>query len=279
MNHIIVLFSLLNLIFAYGITLTNDNFILLKGEINEESSEKFINDTDTHNYKYIVIDSPGGRVDSGFKIISQIHKKQLICIAINRVASIAFAIFESCDTRYILENTILFQHFPNIELSQTYDLGEIEELYSGMIDAYIKVRDVYIHKLKVSDSEYKLLTKKGWTIDSKEAININAADKIINIKCKYIFLKNGIIEDTSCSFLFDKTKINDPVAELVDNNKNIFNMRFKNIFLLIALVCVIIYIVNHKFNYNHEIISKKTSSRHKIMGFDSNGNIVSYKSL
>ena len=80
------------------------NTLTLKGVINAENTNRFLhqfNLKENKNQLYLFIDSPGGSVEDGSKIIAEIMKYNITCIA-EKAYSMAFAILQSCTTRYIL---------------------------------------------------------------------------------------------------------------------------------------------------------------------------------
>ena len=60
------------------------NNILLKGEINEETTSKFIYDLNliqNKNNTVVYLNTPGGSVQHGMKIVSEVEKYNLSCVA------------------------------------------------------------------------------------------------------------------------------------------------------------------------------------------------------
>lgn len=89
------------------------NLFLIEDNINMSTTNIFksnFNYTSDHNI-YVYIDSNGGDTESGNAIIMEILKsdKDVTCIA-KRAELIAFDIFSICNTRYVLENSVLVQH-------------------------------------------------------------------------------------------------------------------------------------------------------------------------
>ena len=90
------------------------NNILLKGEINEESSSKFIYDFNlipnkNKNNTIVYLNTPGGSVQHGMKIVAEVEKYNLSCVA-ESAYSMGFIIFQACKNRYILSHGKLMQH-------------------------------------------------------------------------------------------------------------------------------------------------------------------------
>ena len=103
-----MIFSQSNKILRFNTT----NNVLLKGEINEETSSKFIyefNLLPEKNNSLIYLNTPGGSVTDGMKIVSEIEKYNITCIA-ESAYSMGFIIFQACKNRYILPHGKLMQH-------------------------------------------------------------------------------------------------------------------------------------------------------------------------
>ena len=103
--------------FAYGnnftsIILTKDNFITIRGTIDETISSNFIYDLNRKKNKtdvYVYLNTNGGSVESGNKILLEIQKYNLNCIA-ERAYSMGFVLLQGCNKRYITPYTKLMQH-------------------------------------------------------------------------------------------------------------------------------------------------------------------------
>ena len=94
------------------INLTSSNIIIIKGEINDNLASKFVHELNKKENKqdiYIYLDTNGGSVDAGNKIVEEIIRYKLNCIA-SKAISMGFVIFQSCNKRYITDYTTLMQH-------------------------------------------------------------------------------------------------------------------------------------------------------------------------
>ena len=104
------------------IKLDKNNFITLRGKITDQLSSDIIRKLNKYSFQelYLYITSPGGSVINGLQIIDQIkvlneRNIKTICIA-DFAASMAFAIFQSCHTRYITLSSIVMQHLSLIHI-------------------------------------------------------------------------------------------------------------------------------------------------------------------
>jgi ATP-dependent protease ClpP protease subunit len=192
------------------ILLTKNNFVSIKNIIDEKTRIDFIKDTiNINNEKkelYIIIDSAGGSVFEGEKIIEQIkfmksNDIKIKCIAINAF-SMAFHIFQYCSERIITETSKLMSH----QLKLTIKEIEIYKLknYLEMIYSVNENLDNNISKrLNIDIKKYREKIYNDWWIYGTDIIKENLADKISYVGCD----KN----------LFDTTDTNEI------KNKNILN--------------------------------------------------------
>ena len=95
-----------------NVKLNTKNSLILRGEVNDKSVSRLIyqiNKLDNTNDIYLYLDTPGGSVESGHKLISEIINHNITCIA-EKAYSMGFAILQSCTNRYILRHGKLMIH-------------------------------------------------------------------------------------------------------------------------------------------------------------------------
>ena len=104
------------------ITLTNSNFVVIRGQITGKLASKVIIDLIEMRDKviYLYISSPGGSVVDGMKIIQvikglELSGKKIICIA-DMALSMGFAILQYCSERVVMQSSILMQHQMSLQL-------------------------------------------------------------------------------------------------------------------------------------------------------------------
>jgi len=143
--------------------------------------------TEEHKKFYFIIDSQGGDFDQGnllinvMKIKRDYQKIEFICIA-KYASSMAFYIFQHCDQRFILWNSVLMSHPLKISFS-----GEIEDIELWYKTEFHetkykekKIIQYVTNKINMDIKEYKEKIKKDWFI--KGGFNIllfKLADKMI----------------------------------------------------------------------------------------------------
>lgn len=180
------------------VTLTESELVTLRGEIDEELVSKVSLKLLSKQGKkiYLYIDSPGGSIVDGMRLINVIKAlsssgTQVVCIA-EFAASMAFSIFQSCPVRYALQNSIIMQHQASYGVS-----GTVTENRSK-----IKLIEALAHKLNIIDSERlglpmeEFVNKiyKTWWLFDDDIVQNKAADELILVKCDENLIKHRVTE-------------------------------------------------------------------------------------
>lgn len=185
------------------ILLTQNNFVSIKNTINKDTRIKFIEDItvlsdDTKDF-YIIIDSNGGDVFEGQKIIDQIKFLQANNIHIKCVAliaySMAFHIFQSCNERIIYESSKLMSHQLKLSINdiEIYKLKNYLEMIYNINE---NLDEIISKRLNVDIKMYREKIYNEWWIDGKQIIKEKLADKIVYIGCDTNLYNNkGIYND------------------------------------------------------------------------------------
>ena len=156
------------------------DLVVLDGQIESEMANQFIfNLFEKDADFYIYIDSNGGDVESGLKIVKMMNYIQknnikLKCIA-KKAMSMAFHIFQHCDERLILQNSILMQHEMTVYLN-----GGLQESKSE-IDKFIelnnKINLFESTKIKMDLNEYLSELKNELWLSGDDILRHDAADR------------------------------------------------------------------------------------------------------
>lgn len=168
-----------------AVILTPNNHVSIKGRIDDYKASRFIskiNKLNTTNI-YVYIDSPGGDVDSGQKIIQYINfkkdtNKTIMCIAWE-AHSMAFNILQACTYRYVLQDSKMMQH----QMSLKNVVGNIEN-----INSYMQITNKMYDKLILDSSKriglsveaYKIKIMNDWYLYGSEIVENNVADAMIS---------------------------------------------------------------------------------------------------
>lgn len=130
---------------------------------------------------WIRIDTNGGRVDNGFKLIKQIEKMKTktICLADTRAYSMGFGLLQACKVRAMTPRSILMLH----EVIYEKTGGTSHDLKRKAKDLEMSTKLFAAHcrkRMKISKKDYlEKVTDKEWFFDYEEALKVGAVDKVI----------------------------------------------------------------------------------------------------
>lgn len=171
-----------------NIILEKNNFVEIVDIINEKNTYAIIKDlailSDKTSNLFIYINSPGGSVTDGEKIINQINFYQNLnytvnCIALNAY-SMAFYIFQSCNKRYITNITKLMTHqmvlsIPKMSFENLVNyLKIIKQIDDNLTNMVCK-------RINMSYEDYIKKRQSDWWIYSDDIIKYKLADEIVFI--------------------------------------------------------------------------------------------------
>lgn len=207
------------------IQLHNDNFLVIRGSIDDTTSSNFVyelNKKKNKNNTYVYLDTPGGSVESGNVILNEIQKYNLSCIA-EKAYSMGFVLLQGCKKRYITKYAKVMQH----QLSYGIK-NEIEKInsYSRFINEIDQeLNQMQANKINMTYSDFKFKTFNEWWLFGQNIISENVADKMVNVLCtKDITEKNETIDYGSWTYIYSKCPlIKDPIEKIKNKQtENIF---------------------------------------------------------
>ena len=166
-----------------SIRLTTRNVITIRGEINDEMASNFVyelNRKDTKKGLYVFIDTNGGSVDAGSRIVNEIQTYNLDCVA-QKAISMGFIILQSCNRRYITPQGSLMQH------QISYRIGDEKAKVESYVE-YIKQMGDYYNKLQsdkigITTGEMTAKTYNDWWLFGHNAVTSGCADEIASLEC------------------------------------------------------------------------------------------------
>ena len=181
---------------APSVVLNSQNTLLIKGPIDEFLVAEFIHDLNKRETKdnlYLFLDTPGGSVEDGTKIINEVIKYKIDCIA-ERAYSMGFVIFQSCNKRYITKFGRLMQH--QISFGINNEKAKVEN-YVDFVDQIEKeLLEMQTEKIGISSDYFKKKTFNDWWLVGKKAIEENCADEILFPKCSIELTKKSYKKKT-----------------------------------------------------------------------------------
>lgn len=221
MNFFIPLFFLIFPLFGKTlktIELTPNNVLTIKDTIDEASASNFIYDLNRYQNKsniYVYLDTNGGSVDSGNKILREIQKYNMSCIA-EKAYSMGFVLFQGCDKRYITRYGKLMQHQISYGIRNEKEKINNYARFIDEIDEEINLMQA--RKIKMDVEEFKYRTLNEWWTFGKNTLKYNLADKMVDVFCNTKITKENVTKAKgSYDYIYSKCPlIHDPI----DKKKN-----------------------------------------------------------
>ena len=160
------------------VKLNSTNNIILRGEINKESASKFIYDLNLKkdkNNTILYLNTPGGSVIDGLKIVSEVKKYNMSCIA-ESAFSMGFIIFQACKDRLILPHGRLMQHQMALGIMDQKNRIESYMEYINELDE--KITQEQAARINITTDEFKNNIKDDWWLYGEKAVEKNYLRKM-----------------------------------------------------------------------------------------------------
>jgi ATP-dependent protease ClpP protease subunit len=167
------------------VELTATNHVSI-AEFSQSSVENVISSLITRDKAktfYIYLDSPGGEVFAGKRLVDYLDgdNKNVVCVASNAM-SMAFVTLQACPTRYVTRNVALMSH--GIQMGVQGDLRTIAkqiEIGKALDDMLTELSAV---RLKLTVEALRALQNpEYWIVGGEKAVKANAADKVVTVGC------------------------------------------------------------------------------------------------
>lgn len=168
--------------------LSKANVTFLTSEVNPDSVDDVINDINMFNTKgnkpiYLILDSPGGSVMDGARLMDVIQSSKNPVISINTglCASMCFMILEHSHKRFGLQRATLMGHPASLGVLYR---GELDKIVSRLtyMKRFVDKMDKFIAKRAgLTYESFKLLTQQELWIDSEDSLQKGLLDEIVAI--------------------------------------------------------------------------------------------------
>lgn len=188
------------------VKLTEDNFVVLRGTINGQSSSKFITDILDKKSKdlYVYLNTGGGSITSGMQIIQTLKALELTGTTINCITnvglSMGFVITQYCQNRLVLASSILMQHQASFSAE-----GPVNNVNSYVNFIHSMVNEIDTHqsnRLNMTIENFKEIVRDDWWLIGSDAVKYGAADKLVYVLCDF---KNQLIKEKIDTIFGDVT--------------------------------------------------------------------------
>ena len=200
------------------IHLNTTNSIMLKGEVNSKMVSNFIYELNKKPNKtniLVYLNTNGGSVQEGMKIVSEINKYGSSCVA-ERAYSMGFVILQACKDRYILPHGSIMQH--QISLGIMNEKGKIDSYMKYIDQIESEVVESQAMRVGLSPTEFRLKTMNEWWLYGTNAVTQNCADKVVHIECSRE-LTNSIYTENKHGYIYTYSRC-PLVMEEIDKKKN-----------------------------------------------------------
>lgn len=217
-----------------SVVLTEKNTIYLSGEVGSGSVSKAIEDLANikSNEVYLYIKSPGGSVFDGIKLASAImgSDKKISCIA-DFAASMATVLFEICDERLVVRNTVLMQHVATFGI-QAQPEPNAKSFFDFIRQITVEIETAQAKRVGVSKEEFDRRVRNDWWLFGLQAVESKMADRMVEVSCSKSLIENTftqnfmtffgpvIVEWSTCPVLDEPKKV-DFMGSLVEDKQKI----------------------------------------------------------
>ena len=215
------------------VNLTLDNTLLLRGAIDEKSTNKLMYDIEKSNAtnKILYLDTNGGMVEEGLKIINEVRNYNISCVA-EKAYSMGFSIFQSCYNRYILPNGKLMQH--QISFGIGGELAKVNNYVSFIKQIEEEIVELEASRIDIPIDTYREMTTNEWWLYGQNIINSNAADEIVNVKCSNkLTKKNFTIETKKYTYVYSSCPLISNEIEKKEKKKDVDTSYLEDLFYFI----------------------------------------------
>jgi ATP-dependent protease ClpP protease subunit len=173
----------------------DDNIISINKEITDEVASNFIYELNKHVSKeniYLYLDTNGGSVIAGNRIIDEVQKYNLDCIAKTAV-SMGFTILQACNNRFITKYSILMQH--QMHYSVSNEKEKLENFVEFITQISKSLDMLQANKIGIEPKILKEKTLNEWWLFGENALTENCADKLVDIQCSSALTNKTYTED------------------------------------------------------------------------------------
>lgn len=207
-----------------SIRINTQNVLIIRGEITEKLATQFvyeINQKPNKKNLYVFLDTNGGSVDAGNKIVGEIQKHDIDCIA-HKAISMGFIILQSCRNRYITPLGTLMQHQMSYGVSDEKAKVESYVNFIKQIGDYLN--GMQADKIGISHDEMRTRTYNDWWLFGENAVQANCVDQIASVTCSSkLTNQTYLVENGSFNYVYSKCPlVTGPIDKIKNNNKNNF---------------------------------------------------------
>lgn len=158
-------------------------YLILDTQVDDQSVAPLIdaiNSVDQEKYIVLEINSPGGSITDGFRLVKAIEnsKVPVQCVVDGDADSMAFYILESCNTRIMTKRSVAMAHQAAVAAlmyGHQDQWANVARRLKAIDHAMSEFLASKMH-MKTADFEKKIEGGKEWWMNSDEALNAHAID-------------------------------------------------------------------------------------------------------
>jgi len=177
------------------LVLDGTNAVVLRGEVTGESVAKLSTQIlESKGDKLnLYISSPGGSIVAGIQLINVMRSsgKKINCVA-SIAASMAFVILQACDTRQVMESSIVMQHVASYSLEgqAPNNLSRVKFIH-GMVR---QLDEAQAKRIGLSLAEFRKKTRNDWWLFGSDSVKNNVADEMTQVTCTPELARKRVVE-------------------------------------------------------------------------------------
>lgn len=200
-----------------NIVLNPTNVITINGEITDDLASQFVyelNQSPSKENMYVYLDTNGGSVSAGNRIVDEIQKYQLDCVA-QKAISMGFVILQSCKTRYITRYAILMQHQMSYGIMNEKE--KVENYVEFISQIAVQLERMQSDKIGITSKKLKENTYNDWWLFGENGVRDKCADQIANVMCSLDLTNtNYTVESAGYKYTYSKCPL---VTNYIDKEK------------------------------------------------------------
>ena len=204
-----------------SIMLNSTNVLTIRGTIDDAVANSFVyelNKDIDRGSKYVYLDTNGGSVSAGSRIVDEIQKYNLDCIA-HRAYSMGFVILQACNKRYVTAYSSVMQH--QISYGVANEKAKVESYVNFIDQIGEKLDKMQAKKIGLEYETFKKKTYNDWWLSGDNIIFENVADQVVNVKCsKKLTNTNYTVNNGFQEMIYSRCPlVNEPI-EVISSGQN-----------------------------------------------------------
>lgn len=170
--------------------------VVLRGPIDGVSASDLVHrlllaESSDSDAIYLVLDSGGGSIVAGSTIVEAINtmNKPVICIAMY-AASMAHAILQACNTRYITPSGVSMIHRARGRFGGQFNDGEVESQLKFWKAFVQRMEQRNANRMSLTLEKYKELAANEFWCEGENCVKDNFVDAVASIRCSAELLQS-----------------------------------------------------------------------------------------